>query len=432
MSQLDSPRGTAELLAALTAPSPALCVRSGYGNRSTTPAAFWKRLKPLLPLAGITRTADLSWFSPVGYPVAQSCRPFLLTHCDFGPNTGSQGKGEGLRARISAAMEAVEGFGAEPRNAEFIRASYDQLKEAYVILDPARYQLSYMAESPVKPDEPLLWTRALSLEHRIEVLVPAVTVHHQLLPNAYRTRGLFNQGTTGLAAGATYEEAIIQGLYEVIERHYWGHIERGAGITEALFENEIGFIDLRRLSRVMPEAQLQFYAHRLERLPKGMNFPFVSCLVVTDDQHYRGLGLHANADTAIQRALGEALQARVTVASGAREDIHKKDRAPNPAIRLPAMRSLHYRRFTRRTLRRSFKSIRSELAFLTEWCHRAGFKNILVANLTRVGLEIPTVRVVVPGMMGHLVEASGDGWTEERIQAKRYSFPKGPTGRKRK
>jgi ribosomal protein S12 methylthiotransferase accessory factor YcaO len=106
-------------------------VYSQNGNRSQTAARTWSFVSGNLRQIGVTRVADLSYLSPVSFPVMQTARPKLLGHTRLGQNSGSQGKGFDKRqALISSAMETIESYCLEPREKELIRNSYRFLRNA--------------------------------------------------------------------------------------------------------------------------------------------------------------------------------------------------------------------------------------------------------------------------------------------------------------
>ena len=45
-----------------------------------------------------------------------------------------------------------------------------------------------------------------------------------------------------------------------------------------------------------------------------------------------------------------------------------------------------------------FSSLNQEYKFLVNWVHELSFDRIFVANLTRIGIDIPVVKVIIPEM----------------------------------
>ena len=79
-----------------------------FPERALEAEKMWQRIQPALPLAGITRVADLTGLDWVGIPVWMAVRPNSYSL------TVSQGKGVlSAEARIGAAMESLEAYVAE-------------------------------------------------------------------------------------------------------------------------------------------------------------------------------------------------------------------------------------------------------------------------------------------------------------------------------
>jgi YcaO-like protein with predicted kinase domain len=370
-----------------------LIVYRDNGNRTSNAEATLERARPLLPLMGITRVAEISALSSFSYPVVQTIRPNLMFHRAVGQNTGSQGKGPTLlQARISAIMESVEAYCAEPRMpAPLFRGTFSELRRQHVVLDPCQLQ-SYSHTEPSSPSEALLWTDAWSPELDAPVLVPAETVFFPILAGDYATRALFPSGTNGLASGGSYLDAVVHGLYEVIERHCCHELAKGRIALERFHLQ--GLIDLAEHASLAPDFAIRIYA---ARLPAPRTLPMISC-VVTDKSTGAsavGHGCAANVALALSRAVSEAWQSAATVVSGGREDMASKRRV---AFTFPAEPSLHVAEYRRSVVDERFDSVREEYDFIVHWLKISGFQHVLIANLTRVGIDIPVVKVIVPGM----------------------------------
>src|SRR5215472_9591286 len=77
-------------------------------QRAAAPDETLRRIKPLLPRAGITRLADVTGLDWIGLPVYQAIRPNSRNI------SVSQGKGlTRAQAKVSALMESLESFHAE-------------------------------------------------------------------------------------------------------------------------------------------------------------------------------------------------------------------------------------------------------------------------------------------------------------------------------
>ena len=397
------------------------------GNRAADGKAFLKRVQALAPAFGMTRVAEISQLAETSFPVFQATRPNLHHHAALGKNTGSQGKGPTrTQAMLSCLMESVESFCDESRNVHLIRGSYRFLREQHALVHP-RLMLHRPAVRPPAEDEPFLWTPAYHVESDSAVLVPAETVYSDLPVDSYRTRPVFPTSSNGLAAGATYLEAVIHGLYEVIERLYVGLAEAGRVRIDALFESDYDLFDVDGFNMAAGhEFELQLFALKSPRI---RNLPMVVCFLVGDPDYYEGGGCCGDVDTAIMRAISEAMQCYATNISGSREDlacVEVQEGGLGTPLETPRRRNLRIETYKRQVSDRKYAALRDEFDALVDWVHAAGYQNICISNLTRTGLEIPTVKVIIPGMRarGTVRGFRGEarGWNLNEVVRRRYSL----------
>lgn len=364
------------------------------GNREVLAQDMLGRVEPLLRLLGVTRVAELSALATYPYPVFQAARPNLQLHRRLGQNTGSQGKGpSAVQAKLSAIMEALESYCAEPRGPiQLVRGSFAFLREQQVVLDPRKLERRAWA-TVAGIDEPLMWTEACCPEIGGPLLVPAEAVFFPFLPADFATRTLFQSGTNGLASGATYLEAVTHGLYELIERHYLNEWEEGRAIAERF--HLTGLIDLEQFAELAADYTLSVYALSLA---DGSNLPVVLCFVTetATNRRFPGSGCAGSVEVAVTRAISEAWQALSTVSSGAREDIAHGGRATSPP--LPEPRTLHADEYRERVIDTEFSNLRQEYTSLRAWLEARGIGPLCIANLTRRGIDIPVTKVLVPGL----------------------------------
>lgn len=380
-------------------------VYSVNGNRSSDDKAFLKRIEQIAPRAGITRVADISDLSPTSFPVYQSCRPNLYLSAAYGQNTGAQGKGAlSTQARISCLMEAIESYCVEPRTPNLLRGTYDYLHQHHLIVDPRCFV--QRTAKPLGTDEPLMWTPVYSTRLRRPVLVPAEAVYFPFIPSYFGTRSAFIAGSNGLASGASYLEATLHALYELIERYYIHRMETGDLTIEALFECEID--DPRLQATLDPshcDGVVQLYCLRL---PGAGNLPMVRCCFITGDTFYSGWGCSSTVDISIARAVSEAFQCRATHISGSREDMKPHTTGVSTAgaqdddifgrCEQPSERTMHLCDLRKQVHDRQFLCLRDEYDFVLGWLEERGFGNVLIANLSRHGIDLPVVKAIIPHM----------------------------------
>ena len=269
-----------------------------------------------------------------------------------------------------------------------IRASYGFLRNNRAVADPRQF-LRVIGAQPVRVHESLMWTEALCLEQKAIVLVPAEHVFFDFFAIDYSTRSVFPCSTNGAGLGATYLEAVTHALYECIEGHYEAVIENGTVRPRRLRHELEGYntgsgVDIRLYTALLPGIE---------------NMPFVYCIADSMDMGFVGSGCSSNLDTAVARAVSEAMQAISATFSGSREDLDKEEEDSEWDPENRAQRSISYSEYRSRVVSYKFKDLRSEYRFLLRWLHAAGFPVTYIANLTRRGIEFPVVKAIVPGML---------------------------------
>lgn len=298
--------------------------------RDRSPEETWERVRPRMRHHGVTRVAELTGLDTIGMPVYMAVRPLATT-------VGvSQGKGATpLLATISAVMEAIE-LGICER--------YFTTPDAFVAT-AAELDLPYTT-TEVTPTEravisdrfPLRWVPAVSLTDGARTFVPLRSVAMDgVCDGTWRPPTQFCS-SNGLASGNTLPEATIHALLEVIERY------STAGMAHTPIRQR-RVVELRTL----PDCWSRDLIHQL--LDTGFWVEVVDCSTVPGapafavflwrsdmPSLYAGGGCHLLPEVALQRALMEAVQSRMSVISGTREDIGSvsyrgvRQSAPPPTV----------------------------------------------------------------------------------------------------
>ncbi|HON35508.1 MAG TPA: YcaO-related McrA-glycine thioamidation protein [Methanothrix sp.] len=362
-------------------------------HRAVSPEETEERIEAKLPAAGITRVADITNLDRIGIPVFSSIRPMA----DRGAISVYNGKGATpVEARVSAMMEGLERYSGEVRDRELFIARYSSLgSEA---LNPV--DLILPPQAVADADAPIPWVWGWDLMNDEQIIVPANAVFHPL-PSEYMR--LFRTNTTGLASGNTMEEAIFHGLAEVIERDAWAIVEATRRMGPLI--TDIQDSQARSLLERFAAAEVDVY---LRDITSDIAVP--TCAAAADDVKLRdptllttGMGTHTSARVAVLRALTEVAQSRLTQIHGAREDTVTAD----------FRRQIGYER-TKRINRywfdigekRSFSDIQSfesddfllDIRFMIGRLEEVGLERVVVVDLTREEIEVPVVRVIVPGL----------------------------------
>jgi thioglycine synthase len=362
-------------------------------QRAVPPEATEKRIKALLPAAGITRVADITSLDRIGIPVFSSIRPTARR----GAVSVYNGKGATpAEARVSAMMEGIERFSAELTREDLLVERYSALSGYKSVLDPA----SLILPKGVDCDAPVAWTEGEDLISGDEILVPASAVYHPL-PVLYPQ--LFRTTTNGLASGNTMEEAVFHALMELIERDAWSLAEASRDTGPALsgITDELALSLLKKFGDAGVEVALK-------DITSDIGIPTV--VAVADDVLLKdpslltiGMGSHTSARIAVLRALTEVAQSRLTQIHGAREDTTVAD----------VRKKMGYER-TKRMNRYWFESRETrpffaltsfdsddfldDITLAIERLRGAGLDRVVAVDLTRESVGVPVVRVIVPGL----------------------------------
>ena len=295
-------------------------------TRSSDIAGLLGRARSAAADAGVTRLADVTRLDRFGLPVWQAIRPMsraLSVH---------QGKGAtDAAAQIGALLEAVESdaaerFGGAGPDCRFSDLPADERAPCFT--DFARHR-----DAPPPPEEAYCWVRAQRLDSDGAIHLPFDLVSLDL------TRAVpspFDRASNGVATGSTRDEAILAALHEFIERDAvteWqaGGLLAAMAVVLDLASVPFDWFALWRERIARAGAWLQVY-----RVPTLTGTPLFACEVNDsgkDNAVYRavqGRGCHSLPELALFKALAEALQARVTLIAGSRDDL------PPAAYRRPS------------------------------------------------------------------------------------------------
>jgi putative methanogenesis marker protein 1 len=394
-------------------------------HRAVPPAETIQRVDPKLPAAGVTRVADITGLDRIGIPVFSSIRPMA----EGGAISVYNGKGTTAEeARVSAMMEAIERYSAEVGDRELLIERYSVLREREKALNPRALILPDYVKGV--EDLQIPWIEGFDLVNDESIYVPAHAVFHPL-PARYDRLRLFRTNTNGLAGGNELEEAIFHGLAEVIERDAWSLVEitRDTGPMVHVNDGEIGaLIDKFRSAEV---------SVLIRDITSDVGVPTFAA--VSDDLLLRdptlltiGMGTHTNARVAVQRAITEVAQSRLTQIHGAREDTVTADLRRVMGYEWMLKMNRHWFEQTdaeelEQAAAASFDTddFLEDIQYSVARLRAAGLERVIVVNLTREELGVPVVRVLVPGleMYGVDNERIGRRCKEARKRGRRLPRP---------
>ncbi|MBI5679968.1 MAG: YcaO-related McrA-glycine thioamidation protein [Methanobacterium sp.] len=377
----------------------------GCTHRAVAPEETIRRVEGKLKAAGVTRVTEITHLDRVGIPVYSAIRPSAAE----GAVSIYAGKGATKdQAKASAMMEAFERYSAELQDEDhkkIIKACFDEIEGC---VNPKSLILPNL---PFDPDiKELKWVNAVDVETDKEYLTPADAVFHPY--GAINDINLFKSNTNGLASGNKIEEAIFHGMMEVIERDAWSLFEikrkKAPEINLETIENPI----ILEIIDKFKEASIDIKIVDLTSDVKATTIAAVSDDTILKDPALLtlGVGTHLDPEIAVMRALTEVAQSRATQIHGTRED----------TTRAVFMRKAGYERMKRMNKHwfgeseelidlediknSSGKSFKEDIEISLKLLKKAGFKDVLFVDLTRVEVEVPVVRVIIPGMEVYSVD----------------------------
>ncbi|MCB1990264.1 MAG: YcaO-like family protein, partial [Geminicoccaceae bacterium] len=130
-----------------------------------------------------------------------------------------------------------------------------------------------------------------------------------------------------------------------------------------------------------------------------------------------GHGTAPDAMLAVMRALTEAVQSRLAVIQGARDAFNRAPAADHAARPFAWLADFTAQQLLPFDAVPTFEStdLAADLDFLLRQLARVGLDRVIVADLTRPDLDIPVVRVRVPGLACFAVNQQRVGWRCRRL-----------------
>lgn len=400
---------------------------TGNGHRALAPEQVWQRYRHLVdPVSGIIASIQRD----------PRCPDFLHSYLSgpnravgaggpAGPRAGlrqqSGGKGRtDLEARVSALCEAVERYcGSRLGDEPTVRGSLRGLGEA--VIHPDRCQLFHELQyaerhrwnatqpefqqipEPFDETEVMDWSPVWSLTGQRQRLLPT-----DLLFFTADRHPSVRATSNGNAAGASLEDAVLQGLLELVERDavalWWYNRTRHPAVALSSFDDP-WIADLRdayaRIGR-------EFWVLDVS---SDLGVPVMAAVSRRADKPAEdlmlGFGAHLDPAVALRRALTELGQLLPAVVDARPDGTGYRAAEPHirswwqtattanqpylwPDERQPPRRRGDYA-YTART------DLRDDLEHLVALAAGHGLE-VLVVDQTRPDIGLPVVKVVVPGL----------------------------------
>lgn len=316
----------------------------------------------------------------------------------------SLGKGiDPVQSQASALCESIERYAAQYQGDEFWQKACPELLDArfyapnqLVQFSERQYQhfsqneqnieKSKFATKPYKSTMALHWVPTWSVTYQERVYVP---FNYGFANTPFEQDAQYIRwNSNGCAAGNTVEEAILQGLFELIERD----------ATAIWWYNKVKTqaIDLNGL----PQEHYQKFEQALQdwhywglNITNDLGIPVVAGIAQHKDtgKFCLGFGAHLNATIACQRALAELCQLiPIREQNGAPFDF---DAIQPEAFLIPQgkLKALHS------FAKQETSDIAEDVLYVVQKL-KAQALETLVLNYSRPDLPIKTTKVIVPGL----------------------------------
>jgi len=367
-------------------------------HRSKSPADTLRFIDGMKETLGMKSFRDATSLDRIGLPVftCYRIRPDQS-------KTWHTGKGfTAVQAQVSLTMEGIERYCSEFRDeyrSRLVLDSYKNLKKKRrAVLDPAALILPQFSQ--YAPDDVFHWVGGYDLIGREEILAPACAVYH---PFNLDDKPVINTHTDGIASGNTMEEAVLHGLMEVIERDAWSIAKFSGDACDAIA------IEDRPENQFLLDIVDKFNRANIEIVAKDITSDIGIPVIAAFSQDLEresmipidGFGAHLDPKVAMARALTEVATTRALFIQkygfdGLREELpayYFVDSAGEDfrfyahAEKALADMEVGYHDDLLEDIKKSAGILQSQ-----------GYERLIVVDLTRPDVGLPTVRVIVPGM----------------------------------
>ena len=366
-------------------------------------------------LAGITRITEITDLDRIGLPVFSAIRPTA----EDGAISIYGGKGISKdHAKASALMEGFERYSAEKQDSdETVTATINEISDMGEYIEPKSLNLPKKLEKVNIESMPLEWSIAHDLISDEDYYIPTNAIYHPYTHDN-TVESLFKSNTNGLASGNSLEEAILHGMFEVIERDAWSIFE--------LTHKNYSQINLNTIeSDVVNDALLKFENEgiKIKLIDFTADVKIPTIAASADDTVLKdpglltlGMGTHLNPEVAVLRALTEVAQSRATQIHGTREDTVRADFAREAGYeRMKRINKYYFKEEDDKINLsdiedKSTTSVTDDIEIVKENLIANDISRILYVDLTRPEIDVSVVRVVIPEMEIYAIDPERAGY----------------------
>ncbi|MDR2623403.1 MAG: YcaO-related McrA-glycine thioamidation protein [Methanobrevibacter sp.] len=376
--------------------------------RTVNPEETIENYEEKLKIAGITRISDITHLDSVGIPVFSAIRP---TAQEGGVSVYSGKGATKIQAKASAMMEGFERYSAEKQNIDNEKI----IKEAYQkIENPIELNNLNVPKVDYDIDE-VEWVESTEINSGKKYHVPSNSVFHPYSSSS--SFKLFRSNTNGLASGNVLEEAVLHGIFEVVERDAWSIFE-----LTRLNNKEVELNDFKNplIDEMLEKFTNSNIEIKLMDLTADVNIPTIAAS--SDDKLLKdpalltlGVGTHLNPEIAVLRALTEVAQSRVTQIHGTREDTTRADFMRKAGYERMKKINRHYFQHDDEKINindikdKSSKSLKNNIETSIGELKKASLDKVLFVDLTRKEIGVSVVRMIIPGAELYSVDSDRVG-----------------------
>lgn len=373
-------------------------------HRIKSPEETWEAIAPLAPQIGVTRIANVTGLDHIGIPVTAAIRPESLTL------STSSGKGLDLMtAQVSGLMESLELHCAEETNITTLHLPYQELSKRMATIPISQLPLRKL--TLFNSTWPERWVTCWDLINQEPVAAPLLSVSLNYKENRKERTELcsFQMDSNGLASGNHFLEALLSGIYEVMERdaiacHSYASESTGTPLAKVRLET-ITYPKVREAIDRLHEAGffLILYDCSIDTC-----LPVFKAVIYDKNRRNTriagGYGAHLDPEVAMIRTITEAVQGNTLAIAGSRDDmfsshlkIYKKTDSEQTTAKLTEApetvdaSSYH----SEATL-----TLEGDIHLLIEKLKTIGISQLLVFDLSKEELGVSVVRVIIPGLEG--------------------------------
>ncbi|MBB4827134.1 thiazole/oxazole-forming peptide maturase SagD family component [Sporosarcina luteola] len=224
----------------------------------------------------------------------------------------TEGAGKGLtksQSYFSAAFELLEHMSLQyTGDIPIICAKYSDVKE--IAIDMPKLASTIMNKNTAFDDfdenEEIDWVVATSLTGTEKRLVPASLV---FMYDVELKGTLFGPSSNGAAAATTIEDAILHGLFEIIERDAWLIGQSNPYILPVV---DYTSVTSQKLKGIISRIKQMGYDIITRDYTNDLNIPVFRTWIVDRNDYsryaYTGFGCHISPEIALERSITEAVQ----------------------------------------------------------------------------------------------------------------------------